>query len=475
MICSKSKSSVTRRIVIGLGANFFGQIVTVIIQMVSIPIFIKFWGVELYGEWLAISAVTTYFALSDVGFSNVAANEMTMAVARGDRERAKEVFQSTWVLICIVSIFVLAVTLPTIFVFPINSLLNIEISSLQQVRFTLIILVFHILLSLQTGMITAGFRCEGNYAFGVLFQNIQRLIEFLALMVVVAFKGTILHAAVTYFLIRLLTFFVLRKMLKMKSPWIEYKWFKADFKIIKELAWPAFAYMAYPIGNMLNIQGMVIVVSHLLGPVYVVSFTALRTLSRLAFQVIDKMKNTIWPEISMAYGSGDLQIVRNLHRKAVQSAAWFAFCFVVLLFFAGEWIVDVWTNKSVVFNTPFFRFLLLSILANSFWYISSVIQNAINRHQLQATIYLSANFIAISLTYLLLPKIGLAGASISLLIIDVAMSIYVLTSSLSTIGDRSTSFLKNVLSPPIWIFPFLTKWVKNMFNFTKGVCHENNH
>src|SRR5712664_4644306 len=90
----------------GIAGTVLGPVVTAIVQIVSVPVFLHFWGVKLYGEWLILSAIPTYLMLSDMGFGSVAGNDMTMRVAAGDRESALETFQSTWALILMTSALV---------------------------------------------------------------------------------------------------------------------------------------------------------------------------------------------------------------------------------------------------------------------------------------------------------------------------------------------------------------------------------
>jgi len=68
-------------------------------QLVGVPIFLHFWSVPLYGNWIVLSAIPSYLSFSSVGFGSVAGNEMTMRVARADRAGALRVFQSCWWLI----------------------------------------------------------------------------------------------------------------------------------------------------------------------------------------------------------------------------------------------------------------------------------------------------------------------------------------------------------------------------------------
>jgi O-antigen/teichoic acid export membrane protein len=98
--------TVRERFIRGFGATALGPLVTILAQVISVPVFLHFWGPKLYGEWLVLSAIPMYIGFSDVGFGNVAANDMTMRVSIGDRDGALKTFQSTWLLISFTSLLV---------------------------------------------------------------------------------------------------------------------------------------------------------------------------------------------------------------------------------------------------------------------------------------------------------------------------------------------------------------------------------
>lgn len=79
------------RILRCLAATAFGQVITIVIQLVSVPLVLHFWGDRVYGEWLVLSVIPAYFAMSDVGFASIAANQMTILMAKGERQTALEV------------------------------------------------------------------------------------------------------------------------------------------------------------------------------------------------------------------------------------------------------------------------------------------------------------------------------------------------------------------------------------------------
>jgi hypothetical protein len=46
-------------------------------QLLSVPVFLQYWGVNLYGEWLALISLTAYFQMTDIGLNTATANSFT--------------------------------------------------------------------------------------------------------------------------------------------------------------------------------------------------------------------------------------------------------------------------------------------------------------------------------------------------------------------------------------------------------------
>ena len=83
-----------RRIAFGFGANAFGQIVNIVIQLFSLPLFLLYWDMSTYGSWLMISAAPSYVSMADVGMVHAAGNNMTMAMGRSDVGRQTGSFKA---------------------------------------------------------------------------------------------------------------------------------------------------------------------------------------------------------------------------------------------------------------------------------------------------------------------------------------------------------------------------------------------
>ena len=169
--------TVRERFIRGFGATALGPIVTILAQVISVPVFLHSWGPKVYGEWLVLTAIPTYIGFSDVGFGSVAGNDMTMRVAVSDRRGALEVFQSTWILMSVVSFLVVIGFIFGAWTLPLNGWLNLSTITPTITREILTAFCLYSLFSLQADLTTSGFRCEGNYALGMLIKNLLRLSE----------------------------------------------------------------------------------------------------------------------------------------------------------------------------------------------------------------------------------------------------------------------------------------------------------
>lgn len=447
MSASKLKSKLLRN----LGANAYGQLITVAIQLVSVPFFLHYWGVELYGEWLILSAIPVYLNLSDIGFASVAANDMTMRVAKGDQLGALEVYQSIWCLICTISVLIGCIVSYLIFHFPINEFLSLSIITPEQTSETLFILMLYVLLGLQGGVFNAGFRASGHYAYGTTLNNTIRLAEWLVSMVILAWGGEVYMVALATLITRLLGTIVLWMILHVQTSWLSLGLGSATLKVVLSLFKPAIAFMAFPLGLSFSLQGMVLIIGIFLGSTAVTIFSTYRTLTRVLVQVVAISNRAIWPEVSSAYGAGKMHVVNTLHQKGSSAAFWIAFAGIITLSLFGEFIIGLWTHHSFQPNHSLLYLLLVTGFLHVLWQTSWVVLMGINLHQKISVAFIMAASTGLAISVFLLPRMGISGVGIALIIAELPMLFIAVNSCLVLLNDNWGDYSRSV------IFPFFKK------------------
>jgi O-antigen/teichoic acid export membrane protein len=445
----RTEHSLRKKLTHGFSAAGLGPIVTAFVQLVTVPVLLRAWGAQRYGEWLLLSAVPSYLSMTDMGFGSAAGNQMTMDVASGDRQSALQTFQTTGALIAAATLIALAATLIAAGVLPAGDLLHISTLTQPEIRTILLYLSTYSLLSLYNTLLAAGYRCDGNFARGTVVQNGIRFIENLAGIVVAFQGGGLVNVALTLAGARLAgTVFMACDLIRL-SPWLRIGIKHARTQRIRSLFVPALGFMAFPAGYALSLQGTLVLVGVMLGPVAAATFSTLRTLTRFGYQLGDVVRSSFWPEISVAFGKGDLALARRLHRVSCQLSLWLALLSAGVLWLTGEKLFHLWTHGRVAFEKPVLILMLCSVVANSLWNTSSVVSLASNSHSRVAALFLVATSASVIAAYFLTPHLKLVGTSLSLLVIDVIMCAYTMGMSFAALREDPALFLGSLFDTSI--------------------------
>lgn len=441
-----TSSPLRRRLIKGLSANAFGQVVNIGIQLTSVPIFLHFWGAGLYGNWLILSSIPAYLSMSDIGFGSVAGNEMTILTARQDYQAASKVFQSAWVFITSVCSVISLVVIALAYLLPFDDWFNLQPMPHNKVALVICLLALYTLVSQQGGLIDAAFRSDGRYAQGTTLANVVRFIEMALALMSVAVGGQLVAAALTLLIGRVMGLCWMWLMFRRGSQWLSLGYAQARWEAIQMMLRPAIAFMAFPMSQALIFQGMTLSVGAVLGPVAVVLFTTSRTVTRIVIQFITLINCAVWPEFSSAFGSGDLSLAKKLHQKAASVSLWLSVVVSIALVFIGPWLLNTWTNRQVALDITLFYLMLLLVTSNSIWQSSCVVLMAINKHGGLAKISLISSVLALAIAYLLLKLIGISGSPIALLAADILMGIYAIRKAIYVLKDTGADYLRGVFN-----------------------------
>ena len=439
---------VTRRILHGLGANAYGQLIVVVVQLAGVPILLHAWGMQLYGEWLILAAIPTYLSMADLGFSQSAGNDMTARIARGDVAGALAVFQSLSAMVYGLALAGLILVALVVAWLPLGSWLHFAALGTREVRWILWLLAAEVLLRLCDGVNHAGFRSHGNYARHVALNASTMLLQNVAAWVAALSGAGPVGAALALVAVRVIEVPAAAAWLLRRHDDVRLGLAHASVHELRRLAKPALANLSMPLAMALNIQGMVLVVGVVLGPLAVVVFSTLRTLTRIALQVVWQVAHAFEPELASAWGSGDRALLRRLYLSAQRGGFWLALVVAVALWFAGPWILSVWTHGKVAMNQPLFSWLLLSAVASVLWYCALNLLKAGNIHMRATLWYVLSAAASVMLAIVLLRTTHrIADAGLALLLMDALMASYLLRSVARVLGTTVHDLIGSTLDP----------------------------
>ena len=436
------------RLVKGFAANIYGQVVTMVVQLVGVPILLHAWGTQLYGEWLMLFAIPAYLSMTDLGFTQSAANDMTAQVAHGDRSGALVVFQSLTAFVFLTIGCMLVLTSLLIFGLPLADWIHTEGMSIAEVRWVLWLLAAEVFARLPDGINHAGFRAAGDFALHMTLHSTTRLVQFAAIWIAALGGGGPVAAAGAFFAVRAVATPLFALVLAHRHHWLHYGFKYAAGAELRRLFRPALANLAIPLAHGLNIQGMVLVVGAVLGPMAVVTFSTLRTLTRLVLQIVYSVSGATEPELAVAYGSRNIPLCRALFVHTLRAGLWLALIAVVGLALCGDSILAIWTHGKVAMNAMLFGWLLASAVASVLWYGALIVLKAANRHLRAATVFVVAAACVLGVAVLLLAWTGnIANAGLALLLMDAVMTLFTVSEAVQLLGVKPAAILIQAADP----------------------------
>ena len=438
-----------RRLLKGLAGHAFNQPLGIFIQLVSLPLLLGAWGVQLYGEWLILMAVPAYLVRSDIGFTTAAYNEMTMQAARGDRAGVLATFQTTWLIVSVSSLAAAVLVVAGVRYAPVGAWFQFSVLDPMVVAWVMAALALRVVFDVQTELLNGGFACAGAYGRGSFMLGLVRLVEFVLLVAaVVAGLGPI-GAASGLALGRLVGVIMMAAGLRRVSGWLRHGVGAADRRTAGRLLRPGLGFCGMTLANLAKIQGMVLVVGAVLGPVAVVVYGTLRVLTRALEQILGTFHSTVQPEIAAAYGGGDMALVRRLHSGACRVALWLALGAAIVLAAAGGWFVTLWTDGAVAVPGPLFAALIAVMVLNSVWLATLLVLYGLNRTGRLAIVNLVIAAIGLGAAVPLGSILGLTGIGLAMLGVEAAMTVTIVHRTLGFLGTPAAAFARALARPPV--------------------------
>ncbi len=417
-----SAPAVKRRLGWNLLGNLYSQGATLGVQLLAIPLFLYAWGAADYGLWLALAAVPWYFyALADLGFTNLAANDMALCRGAGKTDAAIEVFHNSAVVVLLMGVALAAAGVIAAGQLPVAAWLKTPFAQRAAATGALQILLAQLPLVLIQSLLTAAYRADGKYAHGAAWQGSARLADGLAPAATALLGGGWIAAAWSMLLVKLLAAAAMALAVRRQIPWLPLGVGRMRRQSLQKMLRPAAAFVAIPVAEAMQIQGLTLLVAGSLGPAATTTFNTLRTLGNVAFNAFGIVRTSIWWELSALVGGGQPRRAEALIRRATRLGFLLALAACAILAVAGGPLLRLWTGGKVPMDRGLFYLQLLSILLAAAWRIPATLLLATNRHGRYALLLLAGSATQLALAAWLLARWGLSGAGAAMVFLELFM------------------------------------------------------
>ncbi|MEJ2408462.1 MAG: hypothetical protein P8Y48_03750 [Novosphingobium sp.] len=389
---------VFRRFRAGASAQLVLRAVVMLQTAALIPVMLSKWGLEVYGAWVAITALASYVGMSNFGLTNASAVEMMLASGAGEIERARRVLLSTVAFLGLLTIPVVLLVSAAVLFAPLRDWLNLTQTSTKEANIMLICVVAQVWQMTIRGVYAGAIAATGRFGASNIIQATVRLLEFLTLVIEIYwFNAGIALAAATLAVTAALDLLIHIICTARYVPWSRPWSFSLHRRTLSALIQPSLGNLTIQIGlGIVLVQGPRVILSVLLGPAAVALFAVHSTAARLIQQVASIVISPLNMEMSLSIGREDRNATTRLIATGTQVVTIMALGALLALAVTGPWLLPWWTRGTVSFMPGLFAALALMMLLNSF---SSVMYGAVtgtNRILIPALLMLTSGIIGIA-------------------------------------------------------------------------------
>lgn len=441
--------SMARRILLGMSSQMIARFANALTTVALVPILISSWGVQGYGEWVALLALISYASYANFGVVTIGGNDVVMAIGARDVARAQRSFQNALTFNHIIVIPMLVAIAFFLSFLPFERILNLQQISNSNATAVAWVALLQIAFVTYRGMLGSVLNGHGKYAANYLTDGCFRLAELLAVTVAVLWLGvrqTGLASvlAVSAALELVVVFVVVRRTASGLEWWrlrpLEKSWVRA-------LSRPAIGFSLANLSTQsILLQGPRIALGVVSGGGAVALFNVYAIVLRLADQVVMLISSPLEVEVEQAWHRDETERAYHLVVLGTQASLYLLFLCGVMLVATGPWIFPNWTAGRIPFDSNLLLFMLAVALATQLGRISANTLIAANRIFAVAGLMLPIALGTVALGAALATRWGVWGMAAALLIGELVLSFLMLRAVQAWTGAPGASVLRDLLN-----------------------------
>lgn len=327
-----------------------GQGVTVVTQLLVPPFFLHRYahGVEIYGEWITLSAAVGYLNSLNYGIQSYANNQMTIHYNRGELDEARAV-QASGLRLLLTAVAVASILGASVLLMPLASWLGLRYVSSTAASATLFLLILQMVTNWCFVLIAASYMAIGEAHRGTNWVSGQRLVVALALACFLWHRATFpilaLVQLASIFLFTILVIVDVRMRAPILLPAWRYGSWRRALSMVKPTAW----FMLLGLSGFLSWQGPVLLIQKFLGPASVAVFALTRMIFNMSRQILVTITYSIGQDITHLVGQRNWRQLRRLYELSEKVVLLLIPTVTVCTLLMSPFLFTIWLHKRSLY------------------------------------------------------------------------------------------------------------------------------
>lgn len=405
----------TQRFKIALVSSLAGKGVSIVSQLLALPLAISALGVDRFGIYAMLVALLTWVNMATVAITPGLTVQIVDARSTGEREAEVKVFTTALLFavaaaLCVfigVRLFIHAVGIEHLFG-------RVSLPYLNEVDFGLQILLAFMSLSLVLCVVEGAQAGYQNQFINNLFGMLGSIFNIIAIVVIVVQSPSIPDLILAIYGVPLFArilnavhlFWFHRHLLPQRRMF--------SFAALRAMLTTSSAFLLTALGTFFYQSFSIYWVGHELGPAYAAQMSVMMLVLNLAGSLLITVTQPLWPAIQDALKRGDLPWVRSAYRRILRTLVPYIALAAIALALGGEYILGFWLKSGVHIDLTKRLLWGVYFFIVTWEHLNYTVLMGMSRFWFASVIFSAGALVMVVASVLLVQKIGIDGLFISL-------------------------------------------------------------
>ena len=329
--------------------------IQIFIQLLFVPIYLIYWDLNTYSEWILISTIPTILTISSCGLTTYGSNQAIILAKQNKKVKLNYVIKN---ILCFTSLFMI-VAIGVILIC--DAFLNFHkvfnITSINQSEFIYVLLLIssrYFILS-NSNFLRDLYKINHKFHIAVYIQTFFIISEVILIWITLMYGGQIFEVIIASFLNYFVAFFIIYKLIKNEFKWIKiFNLKNIDFKYIKKIFYPSTSYLVGAINKGMIVQGTIIFLNYFSNDMVVVFYNSLRLILNGLRHVINIMSVSLSPEITINFAKNKIIKIYKQFKLLIKYNLYVSTLFLIVCIFFIKQPFLMWTNYELEWKLYFF-------------------------------------------------------------------------------------------------------------------------
>lgn len=434
------------RLIKGFGFSSGIALVTLVVQLVAVPVYLIAWGPGVYGEWLVLTNLAASISILNLGVQSHTGNQMIEAYVTGNLSEGTRALQGALRLYLVLCGIALAAML-ALALWP-GTLLWLKVNEIQEGSARLIIVLYGVLAtySIFGGVLLGILRAINQYPRQLAYSFVERLIVLVSPLAIAWAGGPPLYAATAVTGLMLLVALVALRDVAKRTPFVigisRSSWTRSGM-----LVRPSMAFFGVSMASTMLSTGMLVILSNGNGAQAVAVFSVTLMLTNLVRLVLQQGLSVLWPEITAAASDpARVSILAAWHRLCLKAGCAFALASAIAVWLLGPEILSKWIAGKIDVDAALNMLLALHLVIQAPALVSSTFGLAIGKQESLFVVQILTSVIALVLAWCAIPYLGARGAAVGLIIGQLASTLWTVKLACGWVEDAFANFARDVIA-----------------------------